>query len=1271
MANSKFVTALLLLFLSLHAVKKGEGEVVEEGIEETEETIVEVSLDEQIDQGTYLSMIDPEVYLEKEKYEKNIIVTKGQMVVLNYNSICQQKHMVNFNRVVFVKAYINYEVNPNVFLDKLNEKQIKLLTNYRQSVKQFLDHIDQELVTLARLPPWYLEVKFHTLLKRAYEDLGTPEVVQNLLQNILNEPGVGPSLENLQGRLAVERLDLQYLRDAKSQLVAQRKNPTFHPSTDNFVNMLPPTLSKILHFVRNTPSTGPNSNEYLINFFNVFGRIVPVKQYHDLVLKFFTHHLPSQPTFQDSAHPVFLTDPEIYNIPALDQIPQAKIVKIDRTFHHPHKEFNQIEGVLGVHEPSYSYHPNWLNFFKFEQREIPLKGTPEQKAEIAKEGFKNIYYVYAHLRHEKRIPPEFDNEPTKIPDLLYDFILDTQCYATQESPCELANLIPTQTFSRNYIVMLTLLKPFTSRTGKFDPKDIEKMAQKSYDLGVADAEKNIENLQINVKEFQNIGDKKKLNLVEDAFKVTHGPKLKSQAEGPGHKKPLKSQLRKDKMPELRKVFDENFTTIKDTEPTKTEKVEKFVESIKVMLDKAEEKDDDFSYLLTNLIGEKIVEFEKKALNIQDIEDEDLIPVYEAHQKAFDWSVKRIVDKFKITESSPFFKYLSYTILNKMLDNANDFGPGVFRNPVHIEMRQRDIYLFYYRVKLNSLLKNKDFTGVDELKSFISSREGLNVEDMETDFYFLHYQSSFEYMIHFMDLFKYFENLHVDSKDQTSEDVSQSRNGNSGTEYAHIFDRLYKFLIDVRVENKFDLENPLKFAYDRLLFCLDRYSNFIIKGEELPQTTLDEFKPPEEMEEEEKEDAKNLYIKYNQPCKQTYSNMFTFYYFLMLEAYSKHEEVVSTHQNFLQTHVIVRTDEFYEYLAFSKTDINNRFTDFCTNSNDYTCLGEQLYRSFKEFLVGAKDGSLDVNSFVKEKVYMSKLMTNQQMSMSQTILWDIMSGVSRFLKKGANDYEALQKILTFKDLTYQAESGAREQTVLGIPIENKQVLAQYLALRYYRKLDSANDREYDQKIASGVDYLIENTSDLTAELNSLGCPRVNVIKFLLVFSRKFANVQKVVRTLISLNDFTDFFLWTTEKPKVSGNDSNLLSFGTTDKDIARRIKHFFKFASTVPKSTNKKAAGFSGWNKRNQQIINEKSSASKITIESNTFNVVSTEVEITMRLEETSKQNLKKALQGAGETITVIDPNQSLVDTYEMNAAAINFTKQQRLVRLRLLRRVLV
>lgn len=1266
MANSKFVTVLLLLFLSLDAGKNGKGEVVEEVIEE-EETIIEVDLDEQMNPNQYLSMIDPEVFLDKEKEDKNLILTRGQLVVLNYNTICQQKYMVNFNRLVFVKAYVNYEENPHVFLDKLNQKQINILTSYRESVRQFLNHIDEELATLNQLPPWYLEIKFHTLLKRAYEDLGTPEEVQDMLQSILNEPGIGPSLENLKTNLKVQPLTHDYLKDAKSQLVAQRKNPKFHPSTDNFVDKLPITLSKILHFVRQNPSTPTRDNEYLINFFNVFGKIIPKKKYYDLILKFFTHHLDSQPEFQDSSHPLILTNKDLYNVPGLNDYPQAKILKIDRTFHNTDKELDQVHDILKVHEPTYTYHPNWLNFFKYEKRDIPLTGTPEDKAEIAKEGFKNIYYVYAHLRHQNLIPPEYDNEPTKIPDLLYDFILDTPCYKTKESPCNLANLIPTQTFSRNYIVMLTLLKPFTSRAGEFQKNDIEKMAEKSYELGVADAEKNISNLKIDVKEFQNIADTKKIGLVEDQYKVNKSNNKKTKAEGPEPRKPLrKTDLKKSEMPEFRQTFDKNFQDIADTKPSSPDKLDKFVNALEVLLNKVEENDSDFSYLLTTLVGEKILSLEN---NIEDLSEEDTGRLFTTHKRTFDWTVKRIIDKFRINESNPFFKYLSYSIAQKKLQTANSLEPSGFRNEIHREIRQRDIYLFYYRVKLNSIEKSQDSTTIEELAKFIKDNEKIDVDEMESDFYFLTYQSSFEYMTHFMDLFRYFESEHSNVKAELSEkDGDKKSDQNSGTRFVHIFDRLYKFLIDIRFENNFDVEKPLKFAYERLLFCLDSYSNHIIDDASLPESNLDGYEPQEGLEEEEIENDKNNYLKNVAPCKQTYSNMSTYYFFLMLEAHSKHEEVLPLHQNFLKTHIVVRTDEFYEYLNFSTTDMANRFSDFCTFSGDYTCLGEELYKNFKTYLIDAKDGGLSVDDFLREKVFMSKSMTGDEASLSAAIVWDVMSGVSRFLNNGVKNYDSFRKIMTIKDLTVQAQSGAREQTILGLPIENKQDLAKYLALKYHRKFDNS---DMDLKIASGVDHLLENTSDLTRELSNIECDSIPTLKFLLVFSRKFSHVQKVTRTLIGLDDFTSFFLWTTEKPKISPDSIfNILS-GSTDKDISSRIKHYFKFKSTVPASKAKKTNAVAAWNKKNKGVLEKKSASQEVIIETASISYVTAEIESSIALEDKNKKDLKNALTKAGETITIINPGESLAQTLGINAAVVNLIKKDRLVRLRLLRRVLV
>lgn len=286
--------------------------------------------------------------------------------------------------------------------------------------------------------------------------------------------------------------------------------------------------------------------------------------------------------------------------------------------------------------------------------------------------------------------------------------------------------------------------------------------------------------------------------------------------------------------------------------------------------------------------------------------------------------KKLLDESKITDSTPFVKYLEYSILRQDKNIIVGKPKNFFSDARFNGLRNLDLYLFYYCVIKKTSSNVEQAPGVLALKML-----NVDMEDLASSQFYSQFRSSFQYMTRFFDLFEFFET-------KTGLSTEQNREA----KHAKTFDLLYKFLLNIRYTNNFMIPDPEFVLWNTLEFCLqDRY-NRVIHGDrnqhgedEEGSITID----AEELFDYEggsgySSDGEEItYIM--DPCTLTYSELNRVYPIALMKLYSDNDGYLDSHIAQFQEGELaqINTNKFFEYLRDSSSQnlINIQFQNFCS------------------------------------------------------------------------------------------------------------------------------------------------------------------------------------------------------------------------------------------------------------------------------------------------------------------------------------------------------
>lgn len=416
------------------------------------------------------------------------VMDRTKMMAYNYNSICDKDSIESFPEVNFIKNFMAVEFNPDVHPDA----QVNLLATdlYKllNQLNNFKKSINVQLKMYREFPRSFMQTKFLTLINVTRNRLGlddhpdTTEIIENSTvdKDRENARRLASGRRDIMFELRSKEFDFDYLSAAKAQLLlasgpAKNVNRSIGYAKDLqfFINDLPDVLYRILIELALENPEKMFFRQYLIDFFVVFGELIPEAKYAEIIFKFtatngeklidlkaFSYQDPNSPSlFKDLS--IFARDRELG-----DYTPYVKLDMIPFKVDAQHR--NPLE-LVEIRKKNNAYYPDWMGFFDFPNNlPEPLK-TPEydQPSSPFYRATQLIYYFYIHERSSNSLKPIDPEKPAEsIADKLYNSLLGFTCFERSEL-CPFSKFTDPLEFSAHFLPMLTLLKPFTSYKGDF------------------------------------------------------------------------------------------------------------------------------------------------------------------------------------------------------------------------------------------------------------------------------------------------------------------------------------------------------------------------------------------------------------------------------------------------------------------------------------------------------------------------------------------------------------------------------------------------------------------------------------------------------------------------------------------------------------------------------------------------------------------------------------------------------------------------------------
>lgn len=1067
----------------------------------------------------------------KEQYKfLNVVLPKEKLITLSYDTICDQSLMKGFDQIVYLKAFIYFEESPLASLPQLKGDMVEALKKYGDSVAKFLQHINEQIAGLERFPPDFLRIKLDTMLYRVNQNVKGEEIPEPFADV---RSGKNKALENsfldIEAEMSLNPFTEVYLQHAKTQIINHSNIPEYKPVVQAFLRRLGPALDAILDYaIKNyNPSSIDPEMRYLVDFFNVFGDLLlDSNDFYQIVLNKLTHH-PVPPKFKDEQLPALMHDINTYNIRGFENSDLRKIGMVDKLFNHENGDLYRLQNIVDLHSPMYTYHPNWLEFFRYEGRNHPFAGeNPDQVKKIIDDGYRNIYYVYIHARKHNLIDPQLDTL-TDVADKLYYHIRDSKCYVDVENPCDLSDLIPRNVFANNYLIMLMLLKPFSNKPGNLDDDDVREIVNTSTNLGVVDTQKNIPGLALVFPDFKpKLIREKVKKLDEDLKDVLDSIKQanKDTDEDP-YQKRQRTQKKIDNAGEIvAKKFKDLYPEIEEI-PTNDDELRDYLDAINTLLEKAEEAEPELGALIVNQIGRKMRDtpvFEPKE---EEPTDEQTLPIENepSKEKPFapepedaktlekrrkingrlnDWAIQQVIGRAKLYDNHQFVKYLDYT-LHKQRNKYSNTGKAYFKYDLHNKFRNYDLYVFNYKVK--EMLYKDDARMAESLEKERESMTDLTNFDFSTvndDAAIFESIYQFEFMTDFFHLFTLFEVEHQSpGKDEAKKDAT----------FAPIFDKIYKFLVDTRVRINLQEADPFETVWGELMTCMRVHRDHILNGDDLPdfddEEVLGQYEEFDSEGNSPREDARLMF----RPCKQSFQAYSRMYYFMLIEISSKHPQALQDHEEFFAEHSPVNTHELYQYLASIKGEnwFRGAFSRFCSQTEDATCIAEEVYFRLKGVLVDNKIKTLDslkiAAEFVRDKLRNLSSTQRHLSKLNAPAIWNILHGLDVYSTE-TNSYSLLRDLIDVNEL----EIEDLRLDIRPTDEEGVRQMAEYIALKYYRRPEGLTD---NQRVVEAVADLLDDRTDLYDKLTSESTIMAASLKFLADFAQKYSHFEMIAKAIV--------------------------------------------------------------------------------------------------------------------------------------------------------------
>lgn len=421
------------------------------------------------------------------------IMDRTKMLAYNYNGICDKDSIESFPEVNFIKNFMAVEFNTDVHPDN----QVKLLAtdlyNLLQQLNNFKKSIHSQLKAYKEYPRSFMQTKFLTLINITRSRLGLAEHVKTkeILEDSTKDKDPELSQRMTRGRkdimfeLKGKNFDFDYLSAAKGQLLlasrpadGHRHSPGYAEELSFFVDDLPKVLYQILLELDLEDPEKMVYRQYFIDFFVVFGDLIPRPAYAALILEFTAANgkevIDNGLVYQDPNAPSLFKNKNVFGIDR-ELGGYTPFIKLDMIPFQLDKSHSDPLELVEIRKKNNSYYPKWMNFFDFPNNLPEQINTPENQEPNSpfKRATELIYNFYIHERSKDALKPiNPENPAVEIADKLYNSLLNFKCFEEKEQ-CSFNKFTDPIEFSEHFLPMLTLLKPFTSNQEPFAKPELD------------------------------------------------------------------------------------------------------------------------------------------------------------------------------------------------------------------------------------------------------------------------------------------------------------------------------------------------------------------------------------------------------------------------------------------------------------------------------------------------------------------------------------------------------------------------------------------------------------------------------------------------------------------------------------------------------------------------------------------------------------------------------------------------------------------------------
>lgn len=889
------------------------------------------------------------------------LIDKTILENFSYNSLVNPKYVKGFDKIFFLKSFLNYESQTTTALDSIRDQIAIHLGELKEQLDEFVKTVGAVLAFNKQFPPHYIQSKARFLLNKALKFLDPnfiPDPVDQPQEQIFvyfqNE-------EKILAEFGKADTDLDYLVQARGQMVMAMKVAEYDSLLKFFREALPKTLRSILVYALGNLSKKYAEDaqlRYLVDFFNVFGRLVGEKQLAEIILN---EIVPNEGpmTYQSADFPKVLADKDLYDYNSQGSSVD-EFISADKLHNFADDVNTNLLHIMDAMRNRYTYHPQFIRFFDFTNKKNPLKSpkfltNPNSDTEANEKrdnGLRNIQKVYFFVRTMDAFPKGLKTE-TELVDYMYDIILQANFYKDEDARPSLANLMSREVFEQYYLIMLTLLKPSSSKPeSAFSPDDLKVIADNIKEMKGSDVLQHVDLIKDQFPELpksvtQKIGRK----LIDRIGKIFDdpqtGPEIKKDDEAidPVDTENKLQKFVMDNEPELEKIIQDELPHMLDLDDPETdpeESLEMINDLLEAFKDDKEVRDplSDPEDLVKDALDNFLIPVVEKIFNKPDLSPKSVDMIEKLRDRFLEDVLEKVDHHGPLKETSVFFRFIQYVLMSYQHDSFNNlpaFGSSeitkLFNEFSEEEKRllQIDIYVFYYR----KLAGDKQNAQANKAALQIAADVFRNLFDFEIDDpefvnIIYSYKSELLYMTRFFELF----DLFLDEKAANTEHNAMFRT------HEKILARLYKFLIKVRASTNGLLYKPHLSAYKILNICMMmKYAEHF--GEQYSH----------DMAQYQEYDSKAA-------CDFSYAELSEFYPYVTVFLGSKHPEAVKTmHMEFVQDHDLVDTQEFFKHLLHetenTKFLFGRQFDSFCKleaaesfDFEDLLCAGHRLFTAIR-------------------------------------------------------------------------------------------------------------------------------------------------------------------------------------------------------------------------------------------------------------------------------------------------------------------------------------